>query len=195
MIDDMRATIRYLTMFIFNLLPIVMVAANVWRPFDVMAFYWVELIAIGGFAMLKFLIAAMYDLYHSRYGSFAGCVAGLVFFPLHYGFFIIMICFLVGGYLPPDTPTRTLDSPLVPMQVVIENVAFADMLLLTTLWQAGYFCTDFLFPRAYEQTDRSIFVMRPYASLFYFIHQRIYRRLGHDGAGNASLGCCNPDNA
>jgi len=162
----MRAAFRYAVMFFFNLLPLALAGAGVWRPFDVMAFYWVELIAIAGFAVLKLFIAFIHDVYHRRYGMAAAGVADMIFFPLHYGFFIVMMCFLVGTFLPPDTPTRPLDSPLVPMMVVVENMPFAQMLLIAVCWQAVYFCTDFLLSRAYATKDRAPFVLRPYAALF-----------------------------
>jgi hypothetical protein len=166
MIAVMRAVLRYFTMFFFNLLPLIMVGAGIWRPFDMMAFYWVELVAILGFTLLKIFVTTVYDFYHRKYGRVAGGVATLVFFPLHYGFFIVMMCFLVGSFLPPETPTRLLDSPLVPLQVVMDNMPFVEMLALATSWQAIYFCADFLFTRAYARDDRSDFISRPYASLF-----------------------------
>lgn len=162
----MRVAFRYSVMFVFNLLPLVMVGAGIWRPFDVMAFYWVELIAIAGFTMLKLFVVCIYDLYHRHYGMAASGIASMVFFPLHYGFFIVMMCFLVGSFLPPDTSTRPLDSPFVPMIVVMENMPFQQMLLITACWQTIYFCTDFLFPRAYAEKERAPFVLRPYAGLF-----------------------------
>jgi len=168
MIAAMRTVLRYAIMFFFNLLPLVMVGVGVWRPFDVMAFYWVELIAILGFTLLKLFVTVVYDLYHRKYARVAGGFATLVFFPLHYGFFIVMMCFLVGSFLPPETPTRPLASPLVPLLVVMENTPFVEMLALATAWQAIYFCADFLFPHAYAHDERSDFILRPYASLFAF---------------------------
>lgn len=166
MIGTMRAAIRYIAMFFFNLLPLALVGAGVWRPFDVMAFYWVELVAIAGFTVLKYFITAIYDFYRRKYARVAGSIAGMIFFSLHFGFFLVMMCFLVGSFLPPDTPTRTLDSPLVPLQVVMENMPFAKMLLLATLWQTVYFCTDFLFPRRYAEEGRHPLILYAYGNLF-----------------------------
>lgn len=152
-------------MFVFNLLPLVLVLAGVWRVFDVMAFYWAELIAIGGNTVLKMMVTAIYDFYHRKYGHAAGEVAGMFFFLLHFGFFIVMTCFLVGSFLPPDTPARALDSVFVPMIVVMENMPFAQMIAIACGWQLICFFTDFLLPRGYETADETGFILRAYGSL------------------------------
>lgn len=157
--------LRDVFLVLFNLLPLALVLDGRWRPFDVMAFYWLELIAAGFFATLATVIAALYKLTHGKTAAGLGEGLSLLFFPLHFGFFIVMMAFMVGSFLPEDTPARPLAHPLVPSVVVIENMPFFTMLPLVMCWQFFEFMHGFIAPRGYAAEEAGTF-STPYKKLF-----------------------------
>ena len=144
---------RFLIIVFFNALPLFLVLSDTWRPFDVMAFYWLELGAIGFFTVVKLCMGCLFKITHQRIGEGIGDLFMLVFFPLHFGFFIVMLCFMVGSFLPEGTPTRILDSPFIPLIVVIENFDFFALLPLALAWQAASFLSGYLYQRRYRNED------------------------------------------
>lgn len=144
---------RFLIIVFFNALPLFLVLSDTWRPFDVMAFYWLELCAIGFFTVIKLCMGSLFKIAHRRIGEGIGDLFGLVFFPLHFGFFLVMLCFMVGSFLPEGTPTRPLDSPFVPLIVVIENFDFFALLPLALAWQAASFLSGYLYQRRYRHKE------------------------------------------
>jgi len=141
---------RFLIILFFNALPLSLVLTDVWRPFDVMAFYWLELAAIGVFTFLKLFISGLYKITHNRIGGGLADFVSFAFFLLHFGFFIVMLCFMVGSYLPEGTPTRTLNSPFIPLIVVIKNFDFFTLLPLALAWQATSFLTGYIHQKRYR---------------------------------------------
>jgi hypothetical protein len=144
---------RFLIIVFFNAVPLFLVLSDTWRPFDVMAFYWLELGAIGFFTVLKLLISGLFKITHQRKAEGIGDFFGLVFFPLHFGFFMVMLCFMVGSFLPEGTPTRILNSPFIPLIVVIENFDFFTLLPLALAWQAASFLSGYLYQGRYRNKD------------------------------------------
>lgn len=124
---------------LFNLFPLVLVLTGEWRPFDVMAFYWAEVIAAGALALVRLLLSLLRDIGAKKWGAAAGDAAALIGMPIHFGFFIVMTCFLIGSFLPEGTATRKLTGPLVPMEVVLENIDFWKWFLIVAAWEAALF--------------------------------------------------------
>lgn len=150
---------------LFNLFPLALVLDGTWRPFDMMAFYWLELIVIGCFAVTALLLAAFYKLSQRRIAAAISDIAGSVFFSLHFGFFIVMLGFIVGSYLPEGTETRTLTDPLVPAQMVLEHAPVMAMLPMVFSWQLFIFITGYILPRQYA-ADHVRVVLGAYKNLF-----------------------------
>lgn len=125
-----------------SLLPAWFLWAGEWTPFQVAGYYWLEIVAAGLFALIRTLLAAFGRFAAHDWKGLAGSIATAVFFPVHFGFFIIMICFLVGGFLPEGTPGRKLDSPMVPFEMVAENINLITLLPLFLLWEAVYFLRE-----------------------------------------------------
>lgn len=124
---------------LFNLFPLVLVLTGEWRPFDVMAFYWVEVIAAGLLAIIRLVLSLLRELRAGDYKAGIGHVTALIGFPIHFGFFIVMTCFLLGSFLPEGTTTRKLTGPLVPMEVVLENIDFWKWFMIVAVWEAALF--------------------------------------------------------
>lgn len=124
---------------LFNLFPLVLVLTGEWRPFDVMAFYWVEVIAAGLLAIIRLVLSLLRELRAGDYKAGIGHVTALIGFPIHFGFFIVMTCFLLGSFLPEGTTTRKLTGPLVPMEVVLENIDFWKWFMIVAAWEAALF--------------------------------------------------------
>ncbi len=124
---------------LFNLFPLALVLAGTWRPFDVMAFYWVEVIAAGALALLRLGISLLQDIGAKKWGAAIGHAVSLVAMPLHFGFFIVMTCFLIGSFLPEGTVQRKLTGPLVPMEMVLENIDFWQWFMVVMAWEAALF--------------------------------------------------------
>lgn len=124
---------------LFNLFPLVLVLTGEWRPFDVMAFYWVEVIAAGLLAVIRLVLSLLREFHAGNYKAGLGTITALIGFPIHYGFFIVMTCFLLGSFLPEGTTTRKLTGPLVPMEVVLENIDFWKWFMIVAAWEAALF--------------------------------------------------------
>ncbi len=124
---------------LFNIFPLVLVLTGDWRPFDDMAFYWVEVIAAGGLALLRLGTSLLRDIGAKKWGAATGHAVSLVAMPLHFGFFIVMTCFLVGSFLPEGTVQRKLTGPLVPMETVLENIDFWKWFMVVMAWEAALF--------------------------------------------------------
>lgn len=150
---------------LFNLLPLCMVAAGEWRAFDVIAFYWVEVVAAGVLAILRLVLSLLRELHAREYKPALGSIVALIGFPLHFGFFIVLTCFLVGSFLPEGTATRKLSSPFVPMELVLENIDFWKWFLIVLAWEAALFAY-----RNLQGAERGFIaasaVMDAYARLF-----------------------------
>jgi hypothetical protein len=159
--------LRDVFLILFNLLPLALVLDGVWRPFDVLAFYWLELAVIGFFALLALIIKSLYGLTHGAAGKAAGDALAAVFFPLHFGFFLVILCFPVGSFLPPETPAQPLTNPLVPLVVVIDNMPFFTMLPVVMAWQFFVFIAEYIHPRRYVLSHPQI-LDRAYKNLFVF---------------------------
>lgn len=143
-------SLRDLLLVLFNLFPLVLVTEGIWRPFDVLAFYWLELVAIGFFALLSLLVKTLYELPLGKILVGFGGLLSAFFFFLHFGFFLVMMCFMIGSFLPEGTPTRPLTSPFIPLIVVTENMPFFTMLPIVMTWQFFIFMADFIVPRRYK---------------------------------------------
>lgn len=126
----------------FNLLPGYFVLMGEWTPFEVIAFYWVEVVAAGVFALLRTLIAAVRALFARDIKGLLGHIATATFMPVHFGFFIVMSCFLVGAFLPEGTPTQKLTGPLIPLYMVAENIKFFALFPFFMLWEAALFLRE-----------------------------------------------------
>lgn len=135
--EDFRRNVVIVVL--FNIFPLALVLTGEWRPFDVMAFYWVEVIAAGMLALLRLGITLLRDIGGKKWGAAASHAASLVALPLHFGFFIVMTCFLIGSFLPEGTPTRKLTGPLVPMEMVLENIDFWKWFMIVMAWEAALF--------------------------------------------------------
>lgn len=120
---------------LFNLLPLAFVFYKMWTPFDVVAFYWMEVVAAGGFALLRALGLGLRALGQKNAREFFRHLATAMFMPLHFGFFIVMTCFLVGSFLPEDTEKVPLTSPLVPLEVVMTHVKFWQVFPIVVAWE------------------------------------------------------------
>lgn len=158
-------SLRDVLLVVFNLLPLALVIDGYWRPFDVLAFYWLELIAAGFFCTLGSVLSTAYNLSNKKIAATISLMLQSVFFPVHFGFFIVMLCFAVGSFLPEDTPTRLLTDPFIPMIVVIENMPFFEMLPIVMAWQCFNFITQFLITGRYKD-DSPGYIASAYASLF-----------------------------
>lgn len=163
----MSISLRDAFLILFNLFPLALVIDGAWRPFDVMAFYWLELAAVGFFALLGLIASALYDLGNKKIDAGIGGVMAAVFFPVHFGFFLVILCFPVGSFLPEGTPTVPLTGPLVPMFVVIDNMNFLAVLPVVVLWQLFIFSADFMLPRRYAEAQQTL-VLGAYKNLFVF---------------------------
>lgn len=161
----MNLTLRDSLLIVFNLFPLVLVLGGSWQPFDMMAFYWLELIVIGYFAVLSLLMSCFYKFTQGKIGEGAADAVACVFFPLHFGFFIVMTAFLVGSYLPEGTETRPLTDPLVPTFMVLEHMPFLTMLPMVVSWQLFVFVTTYVFPRQYAE-DHPPILLHAYKNLF-----------------------------
>lgn len=155
---------RLLLIVMFNLIPVGFVAMGEWREFDVVAFYWVEVIAAGLFAVMRQLVQACVKFGEGKKGEGFSALAGLVFMPVHYGFFIVMLAFMVGGFLPDNAPKVKLTDPLVPAQVVIAHMEFMFAFIIAAVWQGAVFLSERLAP---EGTRADVHpVLRAYGKLF-----------------------------
>lgn len=163
----MSIRLRDAFLILFNLFPLALVIDGAWRPFDVMAFYWLELAAVGFFSLLGLIASALYDLGNKKRAASMGDLMAAVFFPVHFGFFLVILCFPVGSFLPEGTPTMPLTGPLVPMFVVIDHMNFPAVLPVVVLWQLFVFVADFMLPRRYTQAQQTL-VLGAYKSLFVF---------------------------
>lgn len=156
--------LRHIPLILFNLLPLVLIIDGHWRPFDALAFYWVELIAVCFFGTLGNIMSTIYQFSQKKIGAGIALMLGTIFFPLHYGFFLVMLCFPIGSFLPPDTPTRPLTDPFVPLQVVTENMPFFEMLPIVMAWQCFVFITRFVLTGRFKK-EAPAFVLSAYGSL------------------------------
>ncbi len=156
--------LRHIPLILFNLLPLALIIDGYWQPFDALAFYWLELIAVCFFGTLGNAMSAIYQFSQKNIGAGIGQTFGTIFFPLHFGFFLVMLCFPIGSFLPPGTPTRPLTDPLVPLRVVTENMPFFEMLPIVMVWQCFVFITRFILSGRYKQ-DAPAFVLSAYGSL------------------------------
>lgn len=163
----MSLRLRDAFLILFNLLPLALMLDGRWRPFDVLAFYWLELAAVGFFALLSLVIKSLYDLTQGAGARAAGGALAAFFFPLHFGFFLVILCFPVGSFLPPGTPTQPLTGPLVPMAVVIDNMPFFSLLPVVMSWQFFVFVSGYILPRRYVQ-DHPQILDGAYKNLFIF---------------------------
>lgn len=150
---------------LFNLFPLALVLDGTWHPFDMMAFYWLELVVIGGFAVAALFLAAFYKLSQRRIASAISDIASSVFFSAHFGFFIVMLGFIVGSYLPEGTETRALTDPLVPAQMVLEHAPLTNILPMVFSWQMFVFITGYIVPRQYA-VDHPRIMLHAYKNLF-----------------------------
>ncbi len=162
----MKRSLPYLLSASFSLLPLPLVFSGQASPFDVMAFYWVEVIAIGMGTLVRMGVTAIFDLVEKRWKKAAEAIAGLLFMPVHFGFFIVMMCFPIGSFLPEGTPTRILDSPLVPFEMVAHHANLASALPIALAWQAADLFFSFLQPKRYREPGRDSGPAFAYGQLF-----------------------------
>jgi hypothetical protein len=155
---------RLILILMFNLIPVGFVAMGAWREFDVVAFYWVEVIAAGIFAVLRQLVTAFTKFGEGKRGEGIGGLLGLLLMPLHYGFFIVMMAFMVGGFLPDSVPKVKLTGPLVPAEVVIANMEFQFAFIIAAVWQGALFLAERLAPEGTRAEVNP--VLRAYGKLF-----------------------------
>ncbi|MDE1151019.1 MAG: DUF6498-containing protein [Micavibrio sp.] len=142
--------IRLLLLLVFNLLPLGFVLAGHGMPFAVMAFYWVEVIAFGLAALLKVSCVIGWRLLRRGGRAAFTALCAVFLLPLHFGFFMVMTCFLVGSFLPAGEATRKLTSPLVPMEMVLAHINFPLLLAVAGSFRAADFFLRFLPQRQYE---------------------------------------------
>ncbi|HAU29699.1 MAG TPA: hypothetical protein DCW68_06290 [Rhodospirillaceae bacterium] len=162
----MKRYLPYLLSASFSLLPLPLVFSGQASPFDVMAFYWVELIAIGMATIVRMGIMAASNLAKRRWAKAAEAIAGLLFMPIHFGFFIIMMCFPIGSFLPEGTPMRILDNPLVPFEMVVYHANLSFALPLALAWQGADLFFSFLLPKRYKETGGDSGPAFAYGQLF-----------------------------
>lgn len=152
-----------LLVILFNLLPLAFVFAGEWTPFEVIAFYWVEVVAAGGFALLRTIMDFVGALAARDWRNVFHNFMMSVFMPVHYGFFLVMTCFLVGSFLPEDVPKRMLTSPLVPLEMVVEHIRFWHIFPIFILWEA----VDFFRQRWHAQHDPAYKIPNPVGQAYF----------------------------
>ena len=167
--------LQYLPALIFNLFPLFLIAIGRGSPFEIMAFYWVEIIAIGIFALIKILTMAVYNAHQNKAGLqarpirsiFAAIVAcaDMAFFALHYGFFIVLMCFMIGAFLPEGTATEKLTDPFVPFRMVAAHVDFYITLPVALFWQGFEFIRHFILKQQYARQDGPAPILQAYGHL------------------------------
>jgi Family of unknown function (DUF6498) len=155
---------RLLLILMFNLIPVGFVAMGAWREFDVVAFYWVEVIAAGIFAFARQAVMALAKFGEGKKGEGIGGLTSLVFMPVHYGFFVVMMAFMVGGFLPDSVPKVKLTGPLVPAEVVIANMEFMFAFIIAAVWQSALFLADRLAPEGTREEVNPM--LRAYGQMF-----------------------------
>lgn len=148
---------QILLVLLFNLLPLWFVLAGEWTPFEVIAFYWVEVVAAGLFALLRTFISFAVAMGARDWKGGLGYLGTLVVTPVHFGFFIVMTCFLVGSFLPEDAPKRMLTSPFVPLEMVVEHIRFWHIFPIFILWEA----VEFFRQRWHAQHDSAHKIPNP----------------------------------
>lgn len=166
---------QYLPALIFNLFPLFLIAIGRGSPFEIMAFYWVEIIAIGIFAILKMLTISIYearqniDMLRTRpIRAVLICIAAcgsMAFFIVHYGFFIVLMCFMIGGFLPEGTATEKLTDPFVPFRLVASHVNFYITLPVALFWQGFEFIRSFILKAAYTKANDQSPILGAYGHL------------------------------
>lgn len=159
------AALVYLTV-IFNAIPLLFVVLGEWTPFDVMAFYWIEVIAAGIFACLALAVTGVYQLRQSNSAAGLSSLSRLFFMPFHFGFFVVMMCFMIGTFLPDDTPKVALTSPLVPFYLVVENAHLSLALPIALLWHAFRFGNGYLREERFKTPEADHPVRKAYIDLF-----------------------------
>lgn len=166
---------QYLPALIFNLFPLFLIAIGRGSPFEIMAFYWVEIIAIGIFAIIKMLTISIYeaqqktDVIRARpirsvFITLAA-IGSMAFFTLHYGFFIVLMCFMIGGFLPEGTATEKLTDPFVPFRLVASHVNFYITLPVALFWQGFEFIRSFILKAAYTKSNDQTPILGAYGHL------------------------------
>jgi hypothetical protein len=152
---------------LFNLIPLGFVLLGAWRPFDVAAFYWVEVIAVGILAFLQNLFSVPAKFAQGKTGEGISAIGGTLLMPLHYGFFILMMAFMIGGFLPPEEAkvVRKLTGPEVPMQVVMENFDFWLAFAIALVWQGVTFVARRLAPEG-EGREQNPPLLHAYGQMF-----------------------------
>jgi len=155
---------RLILILMFNLIPVGFVAMGEWREFDVVAFYWVEVIAAGIFAFVRQAVMAFTKLGEGKRGEGIGALCSLVFMPVHYGFFVVMMAFMVGGFLPDSVPKVKLTGPLVPAELVIANMEFMFAFIIAAVWQSALFLAERLAPEGTREEINPM--LRAYGQMF-----------------------------
>lgn len=166
---------QYLPALIFNLFPLFLIAIGHGSPFEIMAFYWVEIIAIGIFAILKMLTISVYqvrqktDVIRARpirsVFVFLAALGSMGFFIIHYGFFIVLMCFMVGSFLPEGTATEKLTDPFVPFRMVVAHVSFYITLPIALFWQGFEFIRSFILKHEYTKPNDQSPILGAYGHL------------------------------
>lgn len=166
---------QYLPALIFNLFPLFLIAIGRGSPFEIMAFYWVEIIAIGIFAIIKMLTISIYEVQQktdvirarpirSVFITLAA-IGSMTFFTVHYGFFIVLMCFMIGGFLPEGTATEKLTDPFVPFRMVASHVNFYITLPVALFWQGFEFIRSFILKQAYTKANDQSPILGAYGHL------------------------------
>lgn len=124
---------------LFNALPLYFLWQGQWAAFDVIGFYWLEVVAAGVLAWVRTGVSIACA---REWGARLSHAVGFVFFPLHFGLFIVILCFPVGSFLPPDTPKQPLTDALLPLRMVVMHVDFWRFFPAVLVWQGLYFLSD-----------------------------------------------------
>lgn len=97
-----------------------------WPTFAVLAFYWIENVAIGIFNLLRILVAAA----RARQPA-SGVMLG-AFFTLHYGLFCLAHAYFIVAIFGGGVDERHLFEPVVALieRVTAEPVGFAALLAI-----------------------------------------------------------------
>jgi len=151
---------------LFHLLPLLLIIIGIWSVFDVMAFYWMESLAAGVFAIIRIFVSCFFFILERK--PVAALQSGILalFFPVHFGFFVIMSCFLVGTFLPEGTETRQLTDPLVPFVMVVQHTDFAKIFPLLLVWEALIFFRESRLAQHFPHEKLSNPVLQAYKKMF-----------------------------
>jgi len=151
---------------LFNLFPLLLVLFDIWTAFDVMAFYWLESVAAGVFALIRIIVSCLFFILERKAASAVQAGAMALFLPVHFGFFVVMSCFLVGTFLPEGTETRLLTSPFVPFVMVVQQSDFVHIFPLMLVWEAVLFFRESWLAQHFSHEKLSNPILSAYKKMF-----------------------------